>query len=46
MQMVMIISLTFSVTVVNVLDYNPKLQFHFKEGIIKKNPINVAPISL
>ena len=37
MQMAMIISLTFSVTVVTVLYYHPKLQFHFKEGIIKKS---------
>ena len=37
MQMVIIISLTFSDTVVTVLDYHPKLQFHFKEGIIIKN---------
>ena len=45
MQMVMIISLTFSVTVVTVLDYHLKLQFHFKKGS-PKNPINVAAMSL
>ena len=42
MQMMMIISLTFSVTVTTIQNYN----FTLKKGSSKKIPINVAPMSL